>query len=98
MLNSTLLVFFYQEISQEKGRVLAQVKPQRIRSLPIANPNAQQQKAIERLVNSILVAKQSNPQADTSGLEREIDKLVYKMYGLTNEDIKIVENSLKHKV
>ena len=29
--------------------------------------------------------------ADTYALERQIDKMVYKLYGLTDEEIKIVE-------
>lgn len=33
--------------------------------------------------------------ADTSALEHQIDMLVYKLYGLTEEEIKIVENSAK---
>jgi hypothetical protein len=37
-------------------------------------------------------AKRANPQADTSKLEGEIDQLVYELYGLTEEEIKIVEN------
>jgi len=32
-----------------------------------------------------------NPQADTSPLEREIDQLVYQLYGLTEEDVRIVD-------
>lgn len=36
-------------------------------------------------------AKSAEPQADTSALEREIDQLVYQLYGLTQEEIKIVE-------
>ena len=32
-----------------------------------------------------------NPQADTPAIESEIDKLVYELYGLTEEEIKIVE-------
>lgn len=41
--------------------------------------------------NGILAAKQANPQADTSPLEREIDMLVYRLYGLTEDEIRIVE-------
>lgn len=33
--------------------------------------------------------------ADVSQLEREIDELVYALYGLTPEEIKIVEGSAK---
>ncbi len=46
---------------------------------------------IVRLVDQILAAKGGNPQADTSALEREIDELVYQLYGLTDEEKDIVE-------
>lgn len=36
-------------------------------------------------------SKAKNPQADTSKLEAEIDALVYQLYGLTEEEVKIVE-------
>jgi zona occludens toxin (predicted ATPase) len=42
-------------------------------------------------VDKHLAAKKSNPQADTSNWEREIDRLVYKLYDLTEEEIGIVE-------
>jgi hypothetical protein len=41
--------------------------------------------AISTLVNQILTLKQSDVAADTSALEREIDVLVYGLYGLTAE-------------
>ena len=85
------MVFFYREISQEEGRVLAQVKPQRIKALPIALPTNQQQQSIENLANHIISAKQSNPQADTRAWEAEIDSLVYALYGLTPAEIALVE-------
>ena len=37
--------------------------------------------------------KYDNPSNDTSSLEAEIDKLVYKLYGLDSEDIQIIEES-----
>ena len=45
------------------------------------------------LVDRILAAKQRDAEADTSALEREIDELVYALYGLTPEEIKIVEEA-----
>lgn len=59
-----------------------------------AIPNAPEQN-IERLVDQILSAKQSDPGADTTALEREIDRLVYALYGLTEAEIAIVENSTR---
>ena len=38
----------------------------------------------------ILIAKKSDPKADTTALEKEIDQLVYQLYGLTEEEIKTV--------
>ncbi|MCA1759744.1 MAG: restriction endonuclease, partial [Bacteroidales bacterium] len=46
----------------------------------------------ENIVTQILQLKQQNPSADTSALEAEIDEMVYQLYGLTEEEIKIVEN------
>jgi hypothetical protein len=44
------------------------------------------------VLEAILIAKRANPQADTTKLERQIDRLVYKLYELTEEEIAIVEN------
>jgi hypothetical protein len=43
------------------------------------------------LVDKILAAKKQNPQADTSEWENEIDRLVYRLYDLTEEEVKIIE-------
>lgn len=41
----------------------------------------------------ILSAKASDPSADTSALESQIDSLVYRLYGLTSAEIAIVKSS-----
>jgi len=48
-------------------------------------------KQIESLVDKILASKKQHSQADTSKWEREINELVYKLYNLTPEEIKIIE-------
>jgi hypothetical protein len=50
-----------------------------------------QQKEIEKRVEKILALKKENPDADVSALETEIDRLVYELYGLTDEEVQIVE-------
>ncbi|MCL4706632.1 N-6 DNA methylase [bacterium] len=97
LLNSTLLTFYYRQISQEKGRVLAEVKPQRIKALPIPKVPLSQQLPIAKLVDRIVSAKQVNSNADTMMLEQKIDQLVYKLYNLTDEEIAIVEESTHTK-
>ncbi len=46
---------------------------------------------IANLVDEIIKIKKSDPNSDTTPLESEIDRLVYQLYGLTEEEIKIVE-------
>ena len=46
---------------------------------------------IEAFVVKVLAAKKDNPQADTGTWEREIDRLVYELYELTDAEIAIVE-------
>jgi hypothetical protein len=60
--------------------------------IPIAMANENQAEHITAKVTQILQLKQQNPLADTSALESEIDEMVYQLYGLTEEEIKIMEN------
>jgi hypothetical protein len=64
-----------------------------MRQIPIPAASPEKQKAVEHLVDRILAAKQSDADADVSTFEREIDRLVYALYGLTPEEIKIVESA-----
>ena len=49
-------------------------------------------KEIEGLVDEILKIKSENSSGDVSEIEREIDKIVYELYDLSEEEIKIVES------
>ena len=46
---------------------------------------------LKQVRTSVLAAKKANPQADTSKDEAEIDRLVYALYGLPEDEIKVVE-------
>ena len=49
--------------------------------------------SLVEIVDNIIATKQTNTSTDTSALESEIDRIVYQLYGLTDEEIKIVEQS-----
>ncbi len=70
---------------------------EQVRIPPITPANQSIVKQIEALVDKILFAKKADPQADTSNWEKEIDRLVYKLYDLTEEEIKIVERGGEDK-
>ena len=48
-------------------------------------------KEIEGLVDEILKIKSENSSGDVSEIEKEIDKIVYKLYNLNDGEIRIVE-------
>ena len=72
--------------------------PADFRKLPIADISLDEQKTFIETVDEILLFTQSDDylqnsqkQAKVKALEREIDHFVYELYGLTEEEIKIVE-------
>ncbi|MXV83978.1 hypothetical protein F4Z98_11480 [Candidatus Poribacteria bacterium] len=58
---------------------------------PITDVNQNLVAKIENKVDAILAAKAVTPDTNTTDLENEIDKLVYALYDLTNDEIAIVE-------
>jgi len=87
LLNSSLLNWYFKSLSTNSN-----VNGYEVNNFPLPLiPNAKGQSPIVTLVNHIIFTKRSDPQADTSELEREIDRLVYELYGLTEEEIAVVE-------
>lgn len=93
-LNSRLNEFFFSQISPKIRADFMRFKSIYVSRIPIATGSQTGQ--IERLVEQILTAKQKNPNADVSGLEREIDHLVYHLYGLGAEEIQIIKGEETH--
>ena len=91
LLNSKLLHYYFGFIGVMTAGGAYTLKAATIESLPIAVGTREQQKEIALKVDSILNTKAEDKQADVSSTENEIDHLVYELYGLSEEDIKIVE-------
>ncbi len=89
--NSKYIAFVYNRLVKESGRVFPQVKITHVKKLPLVIASADTQTKIVSYVDQILAAKQNDSTADTTALELEIDQMVYKLYGLTPEEIAIVE-------
>jgi hypothetical protein len=78
---------------QEEGRVFAQVKTVVLKELPIKEISKESQQPFIDKVNEILLLKTEDSKTDTQVLEQEIDAMVYELYGLSVEEIAIVEGS-----
>ncbi len=95
ILNSKVSEWYFNLIGTTTGMGTNRWKKYKIELLPIKEPTYSQEQEIESKVNQILYLKKSDPKADTSQLEAEIDQMVYKLYGLTEEEIAIVEEAVK---
>ena len=87
ILNSKLVHFFYSNLTQSiRGGYLRFIR-QYLEQIPIVET-----KSLDEKVSQILSLKKENPEADTTTLEAEIDRMVYELYGLTEEEVKMVES------
>ena len=91
LLNSKLLRYYFGFIGVMTAGGAYTLKASTIEALPIAIGTKKQQKEIALKVENILNAKAKNKQTDVSLSEHEIDCLVYNLYGLSEDDVKIVE-------
>jgi hypothetical protein len=87
-LNSRLLNFYFSKVCVTNPDIYPYIKGIYLKQLPIVVSGLDK---IAGLVRRILIAKKRNPTADTTALEGEIDELVYGLYHLTPEEIKLVE-------
>ena len=62
--------------------------------IPIPKYKDSHAQQIIKIVNEILSIKKITPEIDTIKMQMEIDQLVYKLYSLTAEEIKIIEGEV----
>jgi len=91
ILNSKLTSFIYKNLTGEEGRGFAEVKPKNVRKLFVPKISIEQQKPFVELVDKIMELKKVDSKVDTTELEKQIDTMVYELYGLTSEEIAVVE-------
>ena len=92
VLNSTLITWLMKNTARTTGMGLMQWEKFAVERLPIPQISLTEQRPFIKLVDSILKVKAADPKADTTKKEAQIDRLVYALYGLTIEEIKIVEH------
>jgi adenine-specific DNA-methyltransferase len=92
LLNSKLFFAWLYHKGKKKGEMLELYKKP-LSEIPIKRISPDEQKPFIKLADRILAAKQNDAEADTNALEREMDELVYSLYGLTPEEIAVVEES-----
>jgi len=91
LLNSTVIRFYLGLIAETSGMGTSRWINNFVKEFPIPLPSSEHRAVVITLVDQILTAKKKDPNADISALEKQIDEMVYALYGLTDEEIEIVE-------
>ena len=89
LLNSSLIRFWLRHNGKMQGSNF-QIDKEPLINLPLIKADVATTQKIESKVDEIIAIKKTNPKADTKALEAEIDKIIFDLYGLTDEEIKVV--------
>lgn len=87
LLNSQLCEFWLRNKGKLTGEML-QIDKGHLLNFPIFVKNDDM---FDNLIDKILEAKKANPTADTTGLESQIDQMVYALYELTYEEVLTID-------
>jgi hypothetical protein len=93
ILNSRLANWFYKRRFTNSSKLTVNLSKEYVGQIPIRIPDKGTQKRVELLVSRTLAMKARDAEEDVTGLEREIDQLVFRIYGLTDDEILAVERS-----
>ncbi|WP_041522222.1 DUF7149 domain-containing protein [Gilvimarinus agarilyticus] len=94
LLNSKLATYLYRLVSMEESRTLAQIKPSVLQNLPVSlHFDSSLVSEIESKTNHIIKEIETNAVFPSETIIKEIDYLVYRLYGLEEEEIEIIENA-----
>lgn len=92
IMNSKLATFFHFNHSPKATKgAFPKILVQDIKEFPLPKVNSDERKILMRLVDNVTTIKKRKSIADTSALENQIDFLVYHLYGLTYDEVLIVD-------
>ena len=94
LLNSRLYYYWLYHKGKRKGETL-ELYQAPVSKIPIPIVDQVTQNLVVSLIDKILDLKLCEQDVDTSYYEQQIDDIVYKLFGLTDEEIAVIEESLK---
>ncbi|WP_367697607.1 type IIG restriction enzyme/methyltransferase [Helicobacter pylori] len=99
LLNSKCIYFAMRKFYMGGG-IEGELKTNNLEKIPIPQITEKNQELADKITDGakqILALKEKDPKANTQKLEKEIDALVYQLYHLTDEEIKIIEDGQEIK-
>ena len=87
IINSKLMRFYWSQRFEDKRKTFPKIKGSYLELLPVIAPSD----TIIKLAKTIVTVKKENSVTDTTETESKIDRLVYHLYGLTYDEVLIVD-------
>ena len=90
ILNSDLITWYMKNTALTSGMGTTRWFAVFVEAIPVPKVSAADQLPVVKLVDDVLNAKAADPGANTSELEEKIDRIVYRLYGLTENEVAAV--------
>jgi len=91
ILNSKVTTFWFNTAFLNIDAIFPHIQKNQLEAIPIPKVSGRIKEEIVSVVAKIINVKRNNSSANTSALESEIDRLVYHLYGLTYDEVLIVD-------
>lgn len=92
LLNSNIINWYYANNFSNNSTLTVNISKTYLEKLPIPEISKEIENQLNDLVNIIMEKKSIDSNTDTSKEEQEIDLIVYKLYGLTYDEVKVVDS------
>ena len=91
VLNSPVSTWFLERTAPTSGMGALRWKKVYVNEIPIPRLTPAEQQPFAAVTDRILKAVDTDPEADVATLEVELNRLVYDLYGLSAEEIRLIE-------
>ncbi|MFA6832882.1 MAG: TaqI-like C-terminal specificity domain-containing protein, partial [Bacteroidaceae bacterium] len=91
LLNSNVLNWYYANNFSNNSKLTVNISKTYLEMLPIPNITSKYKERLDKLVDEVMQKKNIDSQTDTTAEEQEIDRLVYHLYGLTYNEVLIID-------
>ena len=93
-LNSKIATYLFSQIGSTSGVGTTRWQAFTMEQLFVPRATPEKQSQIAGLVDRIIAAKKDDPYANTFSIEQMIDRLVYRLYGITSDEAAVIEDKL----
>ena len=90
-LNSKACQYYYSSKFKSETDLFPKIRIKQARLLPIPSATNEQKLSLISLVDQILKNKNENNNADTTSIEKQIDFIVFHLYNLSFDEVKVID-------